>query len=364
MNQTATTISDRVDRHVHDLIRQHQSAAATFRGTTDIDVRRDIYFALLNPQLGLVESVVRRHHVVQRTHSTVAAEELRLYLCGRLERLVLGGAYDLQQGRNASAVGWARKMLAAHAQRWRPTRGATLDPDVDVEVEARANASERELAEIEELEEALRGTRGILREQVGARGIQRVLGLPDIAAPASRRGRDDLLSVCRDDPQAIIDALRDYREVRVEVGFATPDVLEGAQGLFADWSIDHAERMLAADPDLTLTFVRAALSPRPRPAASRIAKVRWLVRALSNEPHWVRLAIRLVDAWVDEHCAAVNDWDGKTDFDEAEEQRAERAKDWVTLARQVVEWPGNPLDAITVAQVGTRMAAMFDEVET
>lgn len=356
-----TSLSDPctdADARIQDEIAQHWREASTLGDADEYALRRRILFALLRPEVQLVESVLAAHPF-RRSDLLGDVDDLRIHLAQQLERLILGPVYDLTVARTASTVGWARKMLALRARRWFATHGSTLRGEImDTGYVTRPDrASDEQIAQIEDLQERMHNTRGVTRERIGAVGVRSQLDLPEFTVPDTRPCRDALYRGIREDPTVLHDALDEYLNA-----FTRPTAtLSPAAQLFSGWDYEDADRVRRVHLDLLALVARGDLAPLPRPSNSRITRVRWFVRGLSDEAHWVSLAVRLVNSWIDEHCSAVNDWDGRKDFNEAEQERAVRAAAWREYAPQALAWPGNPLGAASVRDVARKMQRYFED---
>lgn len=323
--------------------------------------------ALLDPHLGIVESVVDR----ARPDGTLEREMLVDYLTDALFRKLASTGPD---GFALDVLSSADPIDLARAYATRALRGGwqTIQRDrrrralvLDHAGEITGAPARRSLAPDEVAYQRLLGPwmrrLDALQDETGtsewdiarlhAEGIREIRGLPTVTTPCNQVRRH-LMELFDDDTEA------ETLEVLVTTTLAAQRALATGRplmehlmldddllALWSGWDADSIDALVGNDVREAIALVKGAVMFPPKPAERDLLEFRRFLRTLSSRPGWTSLSNRLVRAWVAEWFSARNPYDRVSDPQGAEQARQLEALQWVPVVSEVLEFDGHPLGA-------------------
>lgn len=382
--------------HAHDLVRSR--LAAQFRREAGLPakpedehtIRMRLLGALLHPHAGVVQRAISQVERGGAEFPTVERERIADYISRAFERRLLGdGRLDLQEllSRSHSPFAWGDSFAKACAQSGvkevARARSRTADADIaDYDSVGILPVSEQHVsAEDAFLSMERNGRAEALASELASRGklsgheathakaksLRLLLGVP--APEMTSREHRSWVARClrRDDAMDVVrESLIAHRDLAS--GDPHPEQLsvdDRLMDLWMDYTAEHAETLLAANPKITRMILIDAATLPPQPAESRRTAMRRELRTLSNRRGWTRTVMRLETAWTAEFfdCRSENNNMDSRTWEEAEEARAAAAEDWPAAAVEALSFPGRPLvRESTPEDVAAYLHRVYDRV--
>ncbi|TDP89524.1 hypothetical protein EDF62_3255 [Leucobacter luti] len=327
------------------------------RGADAGSYRLDLFFTIINPELMLIEQVMRRapRHADDRMR-----EDMHSQMVLYVEKIITrpASSIDLNALATKSPTELMLRLLhtiyprfeAAAFRKFSSQHSTTFEQEfehpsvpsvIDQIDESKRRLLDTGSIDLAEVGRMVHRLRGGARTELGARLLHETYDIPEIAVPLSRVARNSIIRHIGNHPAALRDSLLShaFREAP-----ADPDM----SALWARFTPEQADELSERDDRVLLTVVTAALSPRPPVTSSEIKQLREVVSQGSRNEKWPALSRKLIRAWVAEFTGS------PVAIGDTNVEDPKSADGWRRASDLVLQFPGRPLGS------GVTSAASID----
>lgn len=336
-------------------------------GGESLSDRLSLFFVLANPELMLVEKVLRRapRHLGDRFQ-----DEVRTSIVLWMESIICRpkSSMDISRLTSGSPSETMLKMLhkaypkmeRALASELKKSVNTTFDhtafhptiPDVESQILDRDRSLSEEYVDVREASESVHRLHPGARTAAGARVLHEAFDIPQIGSPATRVQRNEILVAISENPSLLRESLlaKAYGEEQPRAGMGV---------LWERFTPGQASDLADREDLVIQAVVTAQLSPRPAIPVADLQQLRALVAQGSRNTRWPALSRKLIRAWVGEFTGKLVAVGGSN----VEDPKDPAA--WLNVTSEVMEFPGKPLGAVVNSPraVDARLCNMLDHVQ-